>query len=375
LEIAAQDGEGNQPREHLIVPEGEVDSANGTFHCDAADIAAVIKEFDRQGINVVVDYNHTYAGKDIPADPSTPAAGWITKLRHEAGKGLMGLIEWTEKARELIRKKEFRYLSPSVWLNKQTGHVMCLDSAGLTHKPAIRGGLPVAASQNKDKEVHMGTTDGGVDLAPAIKEIGELLQIEECANAAPAEGLKLICGRVKAAGEKSKADAAVAGEARKALGVKDDADATVVTLAINALKQGTDAAKEWKDKFAALELRFNAREEADFFAPYVEKGVLNPTARKEEYGDFVKVYHQDPAACKRMLDGRAALLPPQGRTTPPSGGKPADDRQAIIAKASREYDEGGTKGRLTDKSGFVNFALREANLAVLTAEEGAKLAS
>lgn len=53
-------------------------------------------------------------------------------------------MEWTATARELIARKEYRFLSPS-FMHNRSGHIMRLNGAGLVHRPALH--LTALASQ------------------------------------------------------------------------------------------------------------------------------------------------------------------------------------------------------------------------------------
>ena len=59
-----------------------------------------------------------------------PAAGWIKDLKAEPS-GIWGRVEWTATARELIRNREYRYLSPSFLFHPKTQAIMKLKGAGL----------------------------------------------------------------------------------------------------------------------------------------------------------------------------------------------------------------------------------------------------
>ena len=64
---------------------------------------------------MVVDYEH-----QTLSDREAPAAGWIKKidgLAIKAKDGLWAIAEWTEKARQYIQNKEYRYFSPVFWIN------------------------------------------------------------------------------------------------------------------------------------------------------------------------------------------------------------------------------------------------------------------
>lgn len=128
---------------HLI-PAGRMQARDGRVF-DLVDPAAVILDFQQRGVDLPVDYEHQMDRKLPPTGP-VPAAGWIKELAHD-DTGLWGRVEWTATARDMISRKEYRYLSP-VFLHNTAGQIQRLSGAGLVHKPALR--LKALASENPD---------------------------------------------------------------------------------------------------------------------------------------------------------------------------------------------------------------------------------
>ncbi|MFV0333072.1 MAG: phage protease, partial [Tropicimonas sp.] len=65
-----------------------------------------------------------------------PAAGWIKELIAKPD-GIWSRVEWTDRARQLITAREYRYLSPALLLAKGSNAVMRIKGAGLVHNPAL----------------------------------------------------------------------------------------------------------------------------------------------------------------------------------------------------------------------------------------------
>lgn len=100
---------------------------------------------------LVVDYQHS----SYSSDPDEAiAAGWATKgkplrvddfdLDGEVRKGMWLSVDWTAKAVERIRAREYRFTSPTIeWESKdrETGEDVgtLLDSVALTNQPWIEG--------------------------------------------------------------------------------------------------------------------------------------------------------------------------------------------------------------------------------------------
>ena len=119
---------------HLL-PGGEQIHARDGRKYTMLDPGAIILDFEERAVDLPIDYEHQMARTSKDHKGPVPAAGWIKELRHDAS-GLWGRVEWTATAREMIARKEYRYLSPS-FMHNMAGQVMRLTGAGLVHKPAL----------------------------------------------------------------------------------------------------------------------------------------------------------------------------------------------------------------------------------------------
>lgn len=113
----------------------------GKFSITAADLEEMKTNFEadvrKQKIDgrpvLPFDYSHYDGDK---------AAGWITALSIESGS-LFAEVEWTPKAAEKIKNKEFRFVSPSIhsdYKDAETGkkYKIVLMGAALTNVPFLR---------------------------------------------------------------------------------------------------------------------------------------------------------------------------------------------------------------------------------------------
>lgn len=108
-----------------------------------ADARALIKRWGQQQSRTVVDYEHQTHLSETNGQPA-PAAGWIVGLELTPA-GLFAPVEWTDRAREAIRAKEYQYISPVFTYDKATGAVLELVSVALTNHPALDGMQPAQA--------------------------------------------------------------------------------------------------------------------------------------------------------------------------------------------------------------------------------------
>lgn len=131
------------PREIQILPRGQapdyiVQSAKGPFVVDDEAVRLILANHAVLQNDMVIDYEHqTYTGDEAPA------AGWIKGLQDRAAAGIWGAIEWTERALGYLQRKEYRYLSPVVYVRKSDNRAVYLESAALTNLPAIDGMVPI----------------------------------------------------------------------------------------------------------------------------------------------------------------------------------------------------------------------------------------
>lgn len=79
-----------------------------------------------------MDYEH-----QTLLNVQAPASGWITELRKGAD-AIIGKVQWTQKAKEYLKNREYRYLSPTIMVRKDR-RVSAVSSVALTNSPAIDG--------------------------------------------------------------------------------------------------------------------------------------------------------------------------------------------------------------------------------------------
>lgn len=135
-----KDFEGKVPSEIQVIPYGFHQTPKGPFELDAAGAQAVIDAFNSRQNDMVIDYEHqTLADPPVEA----PAAGWIKQLINKGEEGVWAAIEWTEKAKQYIANREYKYVSP-VWLKRiSDNRVFRLINVGLTNQPNIDGMVPL----------------------------------------------------------------------------------------------------------------------------------------------------------------------------------------------------------------------------------------
>jgi len=136
-----------------------------SFAITRQDLEDIVRNFrERQNGEINVDYDHASEMPEVAAGGPVPSAGRIVKLdapevlgAGDWGLGnkpqnpapspqprfiLWGWYEPTERARQLLKNREYRYISPAIdWAaqNKRTGKVQgtTLTSVALTNRPFL----------------------------------------------------------------------------------------------------------------------------------------------------------------------------------------------------------------------------------------------
>lgn len=202
--------------ETQLLPAGEFRARDGrptdadAWRLTAEITAGVIARANARQNAIVIDYEHQTLRTEVNGKPA-PAAGWFTSMAFREGEGLFATdTTWTERAQEMIRSGEYRYISAVFSYRPDSGEVLEILHAGLTNFPALDGLAEVSAQ-------------AAARFSPYCDESEE--------DAVPEALLKLL-GLTKDASEEdvSKAVEALKAQAdqvpklREALGVDENAD-------------------------------------------------------------------------------------------------------------------------------------------------------
>jgi phage I-like protein len=167
---------------HLL-PAGAFRASDGrprdcaAFRIDAGIAAKVIRQHAARKNDTLIDYEHQSLRSEKNGQPA-PAAGWFKKLEWRDGKGLFAAgISWTDKAKNMIAAREYRYVSCVVSYRKGTGEIAEVVSVALTNEPALDGLDSLAALSrhsvlNHDEDEKMSEEERAA-LAALTAEHGE----------------------------------------------------------------------------------------------------------------------------------------------------------------------------------------------------------
>jgi phage I-like protein len=397
--IGADDAGGGAKRVMLVPVDdkGVCHSSNGDSTLTAADAEKVIAEFNAKNRDTVIDFEHQTLPEFERADKLAPAAGWIKSLIYKAGEGLFGMVEWTDQAREMIRAKQYKYLSPVFLVDKAAKHIVRFVSAGLTNEPAIVGMPAVAAKENPemDKEPKKKEKDKATEKVVNQDEVGgdvaaaQLLgKVEGALEAAgvtldgtdPASILTAALEFIKAKSGEAAEPEETAAEAveeaanvRQELGLDADAKTEVVMSTIKASKAHVGFTKN--EEVTAMRERLDVLEKQgaeDAGAKLLEtyKMKLNPNDEDQmKWARETAV--TDPEGFERMVKNAPDALPPQGQTT----GTPATGtRETVINAAKAEWTAHPEVHPMSTQTDWVFGAVRDKGLLTEAEEKSGALA-
>lgn len=249
------------PTEIKILPLGRVHSQKGDFNVDEESFELIRKQFKDRKLDLVIDYEH-----QTLSDVQAPAGGWIKEL-YKGEDAIIAKVEWTAKAAEYLKNKEYRYLSPVVLVRKRDQKATAIHSVALTNTPAIDGMFALVNSLDIED-----ISEGGniMDLKELAKALGlpETATEEEIKKAV--EDAAKAAERLKKMEEKKPEDKP--GEGGKPqevaevvanstilsmLGLKEGAKTEDVAASIMALKTGTP---DTQAELLALKQRMQERD-------------------------------------------------------------------------------------------------------------------
>lgn len=191
----------------------------------------------------VFDYDHQTLYTKDNGQPA-PASAWPKSYEWRKGQGLFAQLTFTPKAREYVKNKEYRYFSPVVMYDKESGVVVNLHSVALTNDPAIQGMDDVAALKAQS-----------ISNPPSEKPMNE--------------ALKLLFSFIGVDIDTTKDIDAVA--------LKAQLESKSVTDKIAALKAKVESNNDQTTQIAALKAQISDAEKANGVDPakYVPVGTYN----------------------------------------------------------------------------------------------------
>lgn len=243
------------PEQIRILPTGMVHSQKGDFLVDDESWEMIRNHYQGRGLDLVIDYEHqTLTGTQAPA------AGWIKSIELSGG-AVVAKVEWTPKAEEYLKNKEYRYLSPVVMVRKTDRRVTGLHSVALTNTPAIDAMFAIV---NSDRVLPV---ERGTEMD--IKKLAALLGLaEDVGEDDVIEAVKKLLEEVKQA--KEQPEVVANSTILELLGLKEDAKTSEVAATIMGLKNGTGS----KEEMEALKESLHKRDAKDAVMAALKDGKI-----------------------------------------------------------------------------------------------------
>jgi phage I-like protein len=268
-----------------------------------------------------IDENHS-TDLAAPRGGASPAFGWMSNLCADENGAIWADVEWTERGRDALSKKEYQYISP-VFCSDEQGEINCILRAALTNTPNLQLPALNSAQSPHGQPDQINTEDcmtkelcAALGLAETATVHDALAAIDKLKTARNAEGSVDLT----AYAPRAELNAAV----EKALG----AEKQLTELAAAAFKKEAEAFVDGAIK-------------AGKFAPASGEMCLSLCADKTAFENFKSLAEKTPA----VIDGKVQVP----EAAPPSGSVSLNSEETAMAKAMgysveeyRKMKEAGT---------------------------------
>lgn len=162
-----------------LIPSGQVVGRDGRSWNNSKP-QGIIDAFNALGMDLPVDIEHATELK-APRGEAAPAAGWIKGLQERGDGSVWGRVEWNPLGLELVGGKQYRYLSPVILYQKDTGLIAGLTSVALTNRPNLnlqalnhQTGSPERPKENSMELKALLAALGLPEDATAISAVGKI---------------------------------------------------------------------------------------------------------------------------------------------------------------------------------------------------------
>jgi len=120
----------------LLPPGRDVQGADGRAWVNDRP-ESIVADFNRGGIPIPLDWEHA-TEVAAPEGRPAPAAGWIKALQAREGGAIWGQVDWTPKGAEMVKAREYRFISPVFLYERASTRISSIRSAALTNQPNLR---------------------------------------------------------------------------------------------------------------------------------------------------------------------------------------------------------------------------------------------
>lgn len=177
------------PTEIMLFGPGVTETSKGDFLMDKEAGEAIMSAFKDQGMDrLPFDAAHGMLKSDSPE--ANKALGWFVPEVRELSENQFALfaadIEWTEPTIKALGNREWRFYSPAILFEKDSGRIKALINCALTNLPATKNQRPLVLdgletekeeNTNMSEKTYM-TLLGASDEASAEIRAKELVDFE-----------------------------------------------------------------------------------------------------------------------------------------------------------------------------------------------------
>lgn len=143
--------DGALPTEFPVFSPGAISTQFGTYYLDSADLASVMAEYEREGVDLMIDLEHDSIDEEkraLRAD-AADARGWFTIAPTPEGGLVAHVANWCPDGARRLRERTQRYISP-VFEYDEGGHIKRLVNVALVARPATHHAVPLVAARKKE---------------------------------------------------------------------------------------------------------------------------------------------------------------------------------------------------------------------------------
>jgi len=173
------------PTEILMFGAGVTSTTKGPVVYDADAAVSVLEAYEARGLDLLpIDCAHgmlMHGG----GPEQHKALGWFRPDPRDDGLYAAD-IQWTDAGRRMVEAREFRFVSPAIMLDSESGRVTQVVNLALTNIPATNNQKPLVAERDLMKEQLCTalSLSADVDEAAITDRIAVLLAAEASATTA-----------------------------------------------------------------------------------------------------------------------------------------------------------------------------------------------
>jgi phage I-like protein len=162
------DAAANPPTEIVLFGSGVTETTKGPVLFDAKSGKDVMAAFADHGLDLLpFDIAHGMLNPFAPPD-GAKAAAWF-KPAVKGGALVASDIQWTPYGLAALQAREFRFFSPAVMRDRESGRPTELINVALTNIPATKGQKPLVADRTAGEPPRKGSS---MDLEELLKLLG-----------------------------------------------------------------------------------------------------------------------------------------------------------------------------------------------------------